>query len=164
MKRNYLLPHCCQSAGLWIGMAAFAAIFALKALPSWGIFVTSSELSPASGYLYTLLNLLVCVAVLLITFSEERCEDEMIDAVRKSSITTVAYTVFMIFTVVSILWYLDDIYLNLRQPCATWRQVNSNRMRELLNFVKDPFVIFVFYQCVFRVRLYKLKKALRNEE
>ena len=165
MKRNYLLPHICQRAGLWLGVAAFVAIVICKVLSAKGVIVnTATALSAAGGYIYTLLAMLMCVAVLLITFSKERCEDEMIDAVRKSSVTSVAYTVFLIFTVVSILWYMGDLCFNLRHADSVWHQTESNRLRELMNFIKDPFVIFVFYQAVFRIRLSKLKKALKDEE
>ena len=163
MKRtNYLLPHLCQWVGVWLGLAAWAAIILFKVLaPGW---VAEESLLPAGGYLYTILAMMMCVAVLLITFSEEKYEDEMIVAVRKSTITTVAYAVFMVFVVASIVWYADDICLNLRQPADTWNQVNSKWLRDILNLVKDPFVIFVFYQAVFRTRLPRLKKALTNEE
>ena len=165
MKRCYLLPHSCQVTGVWLGVAAAAAVVIFKVLTACGVVeVSTYEVSIVGGYLYTTLAMLLCTAVLLITFSRERCEDEMIDAVRKSSVTSVAYAVFLIFTVVSILWYMGDLCFNLRHADSVWHQTESNRLRELMNFIKDPFVIFLFYQAVFRVRLSKLKKALRDEE
>ena len=97
-------------------------------------------------------------------FSREKYEDEMIDAVRKSSLMCVAYVSFLVFVTIPLAPGLCDIVTNLVNPSEVWHKTEWPRLDELSRTLKEPLIIFVFYEIVFRIRLAKLKKALKNEE
>ena len=164
MKRNYLLPHSCQRIGiglLFATLVLFCAYFiacmtiafdspdADSLLSSKGLFTHYSNLT---------ITLLLSVAIVLIAFSQEKYEDEMIESVRKSSIVSVAYVSFLLYMTIHLLRCCLNIdFINFsgdRQPFAA----------DLMQTIGDPMVFFIFYEAVFRTRLSKLKKALKDEE
>lgn len=168
MKRTYLLPHVCQRIGVWLGMTTFAAALLTAGLSSAGILSSGTEvpdggLSHAGGCISMLFRQLLIAAVLLITFSCEREEDEMIADVRKRAITHTAYAVFLLHIVTALLWNGCEMIHNLLHPASLWQEYPIELFRQLALATKDPLVVFLLYQAVLRTRLAKLKQALKNE-
>ena len=170
MKRNYLLPNVCQRVGVCLGIVA-----ALMLVVYWIVclkvaFVSENAdaiLSPSArftNFSASVIVIMLCTAVILMAFSREKYEDEMIDAVRKSSLMCVAYVSFLVFVTIPLVPGLCDIVTNLVNPSDVWHKTEWPRLDELSRTLKEPLIIFVFYEIVFRIRLAKLKKALKNEE
>ena len=168
MKRTYLLPHVCQRIGVWLGVTTGAVMFLTLGLSLAGILSSGTEvpdggLSHASGCVSMLFRQLLIAAVLLITFSCEREEDEMIADVRKRAITHTAYAVFLLHIVTALLWNGCEMLHNLLHPAPLWQEYPIELFRQLALATKDPLVVFLIYQAVLRTRLANLKKALKNE-
>ena len=159
MKRNYLLPHVCQRIGVWL-LLATVALFCAYFI---ACMVIAFKAPDADIHLFThcastAFSLMMCIAVVLIAFSRERYEDEMIDSVRKSSVVTVAYVLFIVYMAITLL-----------RCCVNtdFIDMSGNRVSltaDLMDTVCNPILFFLFYEIVFRTRLAKLKKALKNEE
>lgn len=170
MKKNYLLPHVCQRAGVCLGLFA-----ALMLVVYWVVclrvaFVSEAAdaiLSPSArftNFTASAIVIILCTAVILMAFSREKYEDEMIDAVRKSSLMCVAYVSFLVFVAIPLVPGLCDIVANIVNPSDVWQKTEWPRLDELSKTLKEPLIIFVFYEIVFRTRLARLKKALKDEE
>ena len=157
MKRNYLLPHRCQRIGIGLLLAALVPFCACCIAgttcksPGVDIDVFVHRASMVSG-------LMMCIAVVLITFSCEKYEDEMIDSVRKSSVVTVAYILFLVYIAITMLrWCFNTDFID-----------HSGNTVSLTADLRDtlchPLLFFFYYEIVFRRRLAKFRKALNNEE
>lgn len=164
MKRNYLLPHVCQRIGVWL-LFATLALFCTYFIACMVIAFDSPEAdnvlssnSLFTHYWHLAISLMMGVAIVLIAFSREKYEDEMIESVRKSSIVSVAYVSFLLY-----------MGIHLLRCCfnTDYIDMSGNRvslMADLMDTVCNPILFFIFYEIVFRTRLSKLRKALRNEE
>ena len=164
MKRNYLLPHVCQHIGLCAALLAGVILIAYIVFCMYIAFRNENAdeiLSPSSSFThgtYCIIHLLACIGVLLYTFSREKYEDEMIDSVRKSSVVTVAYVLFLVYIVITML----RICINTDYIDLSGKEVSLTS--DLMHTISDPMIFFLVYEIVFRTRLSKLRKALRNEE
>lgn len=163
MKKNYLLPHIYQNIGL---CAMFLSVFVLVAYIAVCMYVAFecddadsilSRTSRLTNGTYNLIHALVCIGVILFTFSREKYEDEMIDAVRKTSVVRAAYAVFMFYMAVMLLGCIAGL--------ATGVDFDENELlSDLRECAEDPMIMFLFYEAFFRFKLAKLRKALRDEE
>lgn len=167
MKRNYLLPHTCQRLGVWAGVAAvlFFVIYTIAcqviAFDEIKAVTMLSSRAAFTNIAYFIVNLLLCMAILLVAFSQERCEDEMIDAVRKSSVVSTAYGIFIIYILCVVASSINNLAIVFSQPI----NISAGRtFSDIRDTITDPVVIFVIYETVFRTRLSRLKKALKDEE
>ena len=164
MKRNYLLPHAFQRIGVALGLTV-AVLLVVYCAACFFIAFDSPEadsiLSSEGRFTNTaafIVNTLLCLCIFLMGFSYEECEDEMIDAVRKSSVVSTAYGVFIIY-----LWcVMAGNMANFIMPALNLE--NNEIIKDLKETITDPVIIFVIYELVFRTRLSKLRKALRDEE
>lgn len=157
MKRNYLLPHMCQRIGIWLLSAALvlfcACCIAVTTCKSPGFDIDVFAHRATIAY-----SLMMCIAVVLIAFSCEKYEDEMIDSVRKSSVVTVAYILFLVYIAITML-----------RCCVNTDFIDhSGNTVSLTADLRDtlchPLLFFFYYEIVFRRRLARFRKALNNEE
>ena len=164
MKRNYLLPHVCQRIGVWLLLATlvlFCAYFiacmviAFKAPDADNVLSSNSLFT---HYWHLAISLMMGVAIVLIAFSREKYEDEMIDSVRKSSVVTVAYVLFIVYMAITLLrCCVNTDFIDMSGNTVSLTA-------DLMDTVCNPILFFLFYEIVFRTRLAKLRKALKNEE
>lgn len=164
MKKNYLLPHVCQRTGKGLLLAALLLLAGHFAVCMYAAFSQTpgadAILSPASlfmRYSHNVFSFTLGAGILLTAFSCERCEDEMIASVRKDSLVSVAYIAFLLYL---LLWLF-------RSLLSTDYIVQGNRVSpvgDLMQTIGQPLLLFILYETVFRLRLSKLKKAMRDEE
>ena len=164
MKRNYLLPHVYQHIGLCAMLLSVGLLIAYIVVCMYIAFRNQNAdeiLSPSSSFThgtYCVVHLLACIGILLYTFSREKYEDEMIDSVRKSAVVTAAYVLFLVYISITML----RIFVN-----TDFIDLSGNKVsltKDLMDSVSDPMLFFLVYEIVFRTRLIKLRKALRDEE
>ena len=164
MKKSYLLPHAYRRAGVWalisaaLVLAAYVTVCMVVAFRCENADALLSRTSLLTIGAYNLTYALVCVGIVLFAFSRERFEDEMIDAVRRSSVVRAAYTVFLFYMTVMLAGCVVDFV------SAGVGGDGFATVENILKSVEDPMVMFLFYQLFFRVKLAKLRRALNNEE
>ena len=157
MKRNYLLPHRCQRIGIWLLMATLV-LFCACCIAGTTFKSPGLDIDVVAHRATTVFSLMMCIAVVLITFSCEKYEDEMIDSVRKSSVVTVACILFLVYIAITML-----------RCCVNTDFIDHSGntvslTADLRDTVCNPLLFFLFYEIVFRRRLAKFTKALKNEE
>lgn len=145
MKNNYLLPHCFQKIGWGCFILAFMLFFL-------GLYLFNElRLIPQtySHYLTLLLRLIMYSSALFVAFSREKEEDEYIMSVRFSSIVIAVYIAFAIFI-------LNSLILSFN---ASFHFLTVQSLIVLRNFV-NPVTMFVLYVAIFKVKLFKIRKAI----
>jgi len=91
----------------------------------------------------------------LVAFSEEKQEDELISEIRSSSITMVAAVLFALLVLFSLLAALSQTFrLN----------ILTDRSYMVMHWLSNILFAFFLYVIVFRIRLFILKRRLKNEE
>ena len=161
MKRNlYLLPHGCRRIGVGMLLAipvvllAYFVIFHFMDFDLPGHLETGRLINKCTN---TVASALLLGGIVLVVFSCEKSEDEMIDAIRRSSVVTVAYVFFLLFMAVNLFclffprYYFDP-------------QEHRSLTAGFWTTAAHPFLFFLYYEAVFRFRLAKLKRELRHEE
>ncbi|MCH5329469.1 MAG: hypothetical protein J1E04_00795 [Alistipes sp.] len=170
MKRSYLLPHIYQRIGVWMFIAAIVALICYAAVCMIIEFDATDPdmLLSKRGILVRYSNLVICIflwiSILFTAFSRERHEDEMIESVRRKSVVNVAYTVFLIYLFIVLFGIISDTYFG---PVPTYARnvclLDFASIKDFMHTITDPTILFLFYEAVFRTRLARLKKALKNE-
>ena len=159
MKRNYLLPHVYQSIGVVLLFAAvglFCAYFIICMVIAFKSPDTNINLFSHGAYIA--ISLMLCLGMLFTAFSCEKYEDEMIDSVRKSSVVMVAYVLFLAYLVITIIrCCVNTDYIDL-----TGNRVSVTE--DVRDTLCNPVLFFLFYEIVFRIHLFRFRKALKNEE
>ena len=157
MKPNYLLPHRWMRVGVWVLIATLAAAVGFFAACMYIAFTVddpSAALEPDTPFIRTahvLLGVLTGLGILLTAFSRERVEDEMIADLRNRSILTVACPAFLLYVVMQTIG-------------SCFHGDGAAIVEELAGIVRNPVLVFIAYEILFRRRLSNLKKALPHEE
>ena len=149
-KTSYLLPHSFQR----IGWALLISLPILLALILW-VF-NGLKLIPQSYSQFgtLLLYIVAALSALFVGLSEEKQEDEFIQALRMRSVANTAWLCF-ILTIISFL--VGEFFQAFRLPGRT------NIWYNYLMFNNILFAFFL-YIAIFRFRLYKYRKEASHEE
>lgn len=156
MKSNYLFPHVCKRVG-WALFIPFALIGLLElfgiipdnllttSMPAFGDAEASDFLGllpPTNDWLDELTTIALSVGFLLIAFSKERDEDELVANLRMKSFAFAmkAYTVCLILATLALYFmaYLYFMFINL-------------------------FLMMVFFIAKFEYELYRFRKENKTE-
>ena len=145
MKKPYLLPH----PFLWIGLAlliASAAVSALNLLPSlrWTF----------NGVWFIAYHLVLPLSIVMLCFSKEKVEDEMISETRHKSFKA---PVIVYFIMLILIPWIDAIITFMS---STMEAINRYK------YITSNIVILpaAAYLITFRIKLWKQKKAIGHEE
>lgn len=161
MKRNlYLLPHGCRRIGVGMLLAIPVVLLAYFVICRFMDSDLPGHLETARAFnrwTNFVASALLLVGILLVVFSCEKSEDEMIDAIRRSSVVTVAYVFFLLFMAVNLFCLIFPRYYF--DP-----QEHRSLTAGFWTTAAHPFLFFLYYEAVFRFRLAKLKRELRYEE
>lgn len=161
MKRKlYLLPHGCRRIGVGMLLAIPVVLLAYFVICHFMTFNLPGHLEAGriiNKCTNTVASALLLGGILLVVFSREKSEDEMIDAIRRSSVVTVAYVFFLLFMAVNLFCLIfPQYYFN--------PQEHRSLTGGFLATAAHPFLFFLYYEAVFRFRLAKLKGEMRHEE
>ena len=163
MKTNYLLPHSYQRIGLWALYSAIAlfVIYFFACLTIAFSDHADTLLRPDSMFvnsIYFANAILICIGLMLIAFSMEKHEDEMIAAIRKDSVATAAYVIFLFYMTVTIASQILE-FRNFSLGID-----DSSSLSGLTQTIVQPIIIFAIYEIIFRIKLAKSKRGLEHEE
>jgi hypothetical protein len=157
-RKRILLPHKFQIIGWGMFSLAFMLLLFIVFRYEWS---TSHEntfipiVDQYSRYVTFLLLVLAYGSAFLVAFSEEKQEDELISEIRSSSITMVAAVLFALLVLFSLLAALSQTFrLN----------ILTDRSYMVMHWLSNILFAFFLYVIVFRVRLFILKRRLKNEE
>lgn len=181
MKNNLLFPHKVMKWGLWLIPGTFVAVVAACI----GMGVTASSDVPLSIILNRFIPLIgtfgVCgftLAIFLIAFSKEKEEDEMISDMRIKSIGIAAIIALFIYLFgnlcISIMEFynfdfsfidaaVDSEDITEIQNIVEGQVKSFYRLRINLYRLVTPTMLFIYYEIVFRIKLYIARKELRDE-
>lgn len=148
-KIKYLFPHSFLYLG-W-GLFAFAWIFFFASLY---VFNTLRLISQNYNHYSTfILMIIFYLSALFVALSKEKQEDEYIMRERANSIVLVGYVYLVLFVFLGILQSLNTLWHFL--------DIQSYYKLKLLG---TPFLMFVLYVAIFRIKMFRLRRALRNAE
>jgi multisubunit Na+/H+ antiporter MnhB subunit len=157
-RKRILLPHKFQVIG-W-GMFSLAVMLLLIILLRYE-WSTSHEntflplVDQYSRYVTSLLLVLAYGSAFFVAFSEEKQEDELVREIRFSSVTIVAAVLFALMVLFSLLAALSQGFrLNFF----------TERSYYVMHWISNILFAFFIYVIVFRVRLFIIKRRLKNEE
>lgn len=155
MKKTMLLPHGFQKIGwaILISTAFFGILIALDGYNGIPSFLLPSDLNPQlaktlhSQSMTHLTNNIALIGIILgclfITCSREKVEDELIDKIRLNSLLLALVTNYTIVIIISLFVY-DFAYLDV--------------------MLYNLFTILLLFLGIFRYKLWRLRKEVRNEE
>ena len=132
--KNWLLPHPCKIAGQ-------ALLFAMLALIFSSIYIEATLFEPTSWLMATA-QIIIYVAMVLITISRERDEDEMTSSLRGRALKEVGYCLLIIYA----LYHIVEVAMS--EPSYMLRD------EEFIT----PFVAWVAYYCRFERLLKRSRK------
>ena len=148
-KTSYLLPHPFQRVG-WALLIAFPFLFGLILWVFNGLKLIPQNYSQFGTLL---LYIVLAMSALFIGLSEEKQEDEFIQALRLRSIANTAWVCFILIIVSA----MDvDICEAFRIPGREKFWIAYTRL--------DTIFAFFLYIVIFRFRLYKYRKEAGHEE
>lgn len=146
--KNYLLPHNFQKIG-W-GIFIFSLIFLLAfryASDTLKLFNQNNNYYPT-----TILYIIILFSEYFVAFSKEKIEDELIQSVRYSSIVFTVLTGFILYTIVLIIFAFNKSFVIFPQNSTFYLMV------------VNPITLFILYVLIFRTRLFKSKRGMKNAE
>ena len=148
--KSYLLPHSFQRAG-WALLIACPILFGLILVVFNGL-----KLIPQSYSQYGTLALYLTAAfaALFVGLSEEKQEDEFIQALRLRSIAQTAYICFVLMILSAILFDVTDAF-------RAEGKIYFLRWYTLFNSIIFAFFVYI---AIFRFRLYKHRNEAAHEE
>ncbi len=151
--KNYLLPYSCQLVG-W-GLLAVCLVIEFSGVLSLEFIMRFREIFHFG--IGAIRNVLVCFGMLLVAFSREKHEDEMIRDIRISSvaITGAVAIILEIFMYLTMRYWHDLIY------GLEYDLMNSEYAHSLYEFsmmVQASFSVvqcFLLYIVIYKLRLWK---------
>jgi hypothetical protein len=146
--KNYLLPHYFQKIG-W-GLFLFSFIFLFGIIYTFNTLKLFSQNN--SPYAILILYLILLSSALFVAFSKEKIEDELIQNIRYSSLVVTAYTGFLVYIIMLIIYAFNQSF-----------HIFPRTINRYLIFV-NPIILFILYVLIFRARLFISKRGIKNEE
>jgi len=153
IRRNFFLPHYCQIIGWGLFVFGFVSFFA-------GLYLFNNlRLIPQSYSKYlTLLEYIVFYSsAILVGFSKEKVDDELVMITRFNSLAITAYISFILFLILQFLIAFNQPFHFL--DLSTYR-ILYNAHVLLIN----PITIFMLYIAIFRISLFRYRKSTNDEE
>lgn len=149
--RSFLLPHVFRYIG-W-GIFLFTWIFLLISIYAYNTLKLFAESFSHYGTPFVLI--LLYLSALLVAFSKEKHEDEYIRSIRADSIIVTAFVSFLLFLLFQMVLAFDKStgFLAGKEPVWNWLAYSVNSV-----------TMFVVYVAIFRIRLFRLGRALRYAE
>ena len=146
--KNYLLPHYFQKIG-W-GLFLFSFIFLFG---SMYVFNTLKLFSQNNSHYATLiLYIILLFSALFVAFSKEKIEDELIQNIRYSSVVVTAYTGFLFYIIILIIYAFNQSF-----------DILTRTFYSYLMLV-NPITMFILYVLILRTRMFISKRGMKNEE
>jgi len=146
--KNYLLPHYFQKIG-W-GLFFFSFIFLFGSMYSFNTLKLFSQNN--SHYATLLLYIILLFSALFVAFSKEKIEDELIQSIRYTSVVITAYTGFLLYTIILIVYAFNQSFAFLPRTLSSYLML------------VNPITLFILYVLIFRAKLFTSKREMKNEE
>lgn len=147
-SKSYLLPHYFQKIG-W-GLFFFSFVFLFGSLYAFNTLKLFSQNN--SHYSTLLLYIILLFSALFVAFSKEKIEDELIQIIRYTSIVITAYTGFLLYIVILIVYAFNQSFYFLTRTLSSYLML------------VNPISLFILYVLIFRARLLTYKRGIKNEE
>ena len=132
--KTWLLPHICKIAGQVLLIAMLVLIFS-------SIYIEAALFEPTSWLMATA-QIIIYLAIVLITISREKDEDEMTSSLRGRTLKEVGYCLLVIYAIYHI------VKVAMGKP---------SYMLHDEEFI-TPFLAWVAYYCRFEGQLKRLRK------
>ena len=149
-RKHYLLPHSFQRIG-WALLIACPILFGLILLLFNGLKLIPQSYSQFGTLA---LYLTAAFAALFVGLSEEKQEDEFIQALRLRSIAQTAYICF-------VLMILSAILFDVAEAFRVDGKIYFLHWYTLFNSIIFAFFVYIV---IFRYRLFKYRKEASHEE
>lgn len=146
--KSYLLPHYFQKIG-W-GLFFFSFIFLFGSMYAFNTLKLFSQNN--SHYATLLLYIILLFSALFVAFSKEKIEDELIQSIRYTSVVITAYTGFLLYTIILIVYAFNQSFAFLPRTLSSYLML------------VNPITLFILYVLIFRARLFTSKREMKNEE
>lgn len=147
-SKSYLLPHYFQKIG-W-GLFFFSFVFLFGSLYAFNTLKLFSQNN--SHYSTLLLYIILLFSALFVAFSKGKIEDELIQIIRYTSIVITAYTGFLLYIVILIVYAFNQSFYFLTRTLSSYLML------------VNPISLFILYVLIFRARLLTYKRGIKNEE
>lgn len=147
-SKSYLLPHYFQKIG-W-GLFFFSFVFLFGSMYAFNTLKLFSQNN--SHYSTLLLYIILLFSALFVAFSKEKIEDELIQIIRYTSIVITAYTGFLLYIVILIVYAFNQSFYFLTRTLSSYLML------------VNPISLFILYVLIFRARLLTYKRGIKNEE
>ncbi len=151
--KSYLLPNYFQRIGWIIFITGFLVFFA-------GLFAFNNlRIIPQaySRYLTLIIYLFIYLSVLFLGLSKEKIEDELTMSTRINSLAITAYISFIVFLVFEFAFSI----------AIAFRFLTTDSYR-ILGIIKkiliNPYSLFLIYIIIFRIKIIKYNKGIKDEE
>ncbi len=147
-----LLPYFFQYIGWALFVFAWVFLFA-----SLYIFNTLKLFSQNYSHYSTLIIwITLYISALFVAFSKEKREDEYIMNIRANSVIITVYICFLLYIALQLILAFNQSFRFL-----TCRNI---LLWNMLSYGINPVTMFMMYVVVFRVKMYRLRRALKNAE
>lgn len=151
--KSYLLPNYFKRTGWIIFVSGFVVFFA--GLYAFNILKIIPQ--AYSRYLTLILYVLLYLSALFVGFSKEKIEDELTTTSRINSLAITAYISFIVFLFFQ---FAYAIAIAFRFLTADSYKLLETAKRILVS----PIFLFMLYIIIFRVKIYKYNKGIKDEE
>jgi Flp pilus assembly protein TadB len=137
MKQDWLLPHTVRRVGWWIFLTLLLSYLAMRSEAGQQYL---NETQSWINYNETVINIFIiglAVGLILIAFSREKTEDEMIQKLRLQALQWSVYANYAVLILCSLLFYFVD-FLNV--------------------LIMNMYTILIVFIIIFRWTIYRMNR------
>ena len=159
-NKTYMLPYTCRKYGY--GLVIASVLSFLLGLLMANVF----EIIPQTHtrFISMVMYLLFFLGIFFIVMTEEKDEDEMIDTIRRRSISTTAFIAFGIFMVINLLMAFLDGFRSLYSVSFVPSLVSVLTGNIGTYGLKSVDTYIILYLIIFRISIWKMKRQCKEDQ